>query len=69
MYRFRTSFTIVDNVHLHTCRTVRTKGAIATVKYSIEEDENGSIRHLVQQLVLCLTTLWKILRKNFGLQT
>ncbi|GFT65175.1 putative transposable element [Trichonephila clavipes] len=49
-------------------RTVRTEEAIATVERSIEEDLNESIRHRAQELDLCPSTLWKILRKNLGLR-
>ncbi|GFY03708.1 DUF4817 domain-containing protein [Trichonephila clavipes] len=47
-------------------RAVRTEDAIATVERSIEEDPNESIRHRAQELDLCPSTLWKILRKDLA---
>ncbi|GFX94714.1 DUF4817 domain-containing protein [Trichonephila clavipes] len=66
--RFRTTFTLIDNSHPQRRRTVRTEEAIATVERSIEEDPNESIRHRAQELDLCPSTLWKILRKDLGLR-
>lgn len=68
MDRFRTTFTLVDNAHPQRRRTVRTEDAIVAVEQSIEEDPNESIRHRAQQLELCPSTLWKILRKDLGLR-
>ncbi|GFW19428.1 DUF4817 domain-containing protein [Trichonephila clavipes] len=68
MERFRTTFTLIDNSHPQRRRTVRTEEAISTVERSIEEDPNESIRHLAQELDLCPSTLWKILRKDLGLR-
>ncbi|GFW35195.1 DUF4817 domain-containing protein [Trichonephila clavipes] len=68
MERFHTTFTLIDNSHLQRRRTVRTEEAIATVERSIEEDPNESIRHRAQELDLCPSTLWKILRKDLGLR-
>ncbi|GFS49726.1 DUF4817 domain-containing protein [Trichonephila clavipes] len=62
MERFRTTFTRIDNSHPQRRRTVRTEEAIATVERSIEEDPNESIRHRAQELDLCPSTIWKILR-------
>ncbi|GFV02951.1 DUF4817 domain-containing protein [Trichonephila clavipes] len=67
MERFRTTFTLIDNSHPQRSRTVRTEEAIATVERSIEEDPNESIRHRAQELDLCPSTLWKILRKDLRL--
>ncbi|GFW48707.1 uncharacterized protein TNCV_4242881 [Trichonephila clavipes] len=67
MERLRTTFTLIDNSHPQR-RRVRTEEAIATVKRSIEEDLNESIRHRAQELDLCPSTLWKILRKDLGLR-
>ncbi|GFV54078.1 DUF4817 domain-containing protein [Trichonephila clavipes] len=47
-------------------RTVRTD--IATVERSIDEYTNESIRHRAQELDLCPSTLWKILRKDLSLR-
>ncbi|GFU94287.1 DUF4817 domain-containing protein [Trichonephila clavipes] len=68
MERFHTTFTLIDNSHHQRRRTVRTEEAIATVERSIEEDPNESIRHRAQELDLCPSTLWKILRKDLGLR-
>ncbi|GFV39287.1 DUF4817 domain-containing protein [Trichonephila clavipes] len=68
MERFHTTFTLIDNSHPQRRRTVRTEEAIATVERSIEEDPNESISHRAQELDLCPSTLWKILRKNLGLR-
>ncbi|GFW02645.1 DUF4817 domain-containing protein [Trichonephila clavipes] len=56
-----------DNSHPQRRRTVHTEEAIATVERSIEEDPNESIRRRAQELDLCPSTLWKILRKDLGL--
>ncbi|GFV50670.1 DUF4817 domain-containing protein [Trichonephila clavipes] len=63
-----TTFTLIDNSHPQRRRTVRTEEAIATVERSIEEDPNESTRHRAQELDLCPSTLWKILRKDLGLR-
>lgn len=68
MERFRTTFTLIDNSHPQRRCTVRTEEAIAAVERSIEEDPNESIRHRAQELDLCPSTLWKILRKDLGLR-
>ncbi|GFW55026.1 DUF4817 domain-containing protein [Trichonephila clavipes] len=68
MERFRTTFTLIDNSHPQRRRTVRTEEAIATVERSIEEDPNESINHRAQELDMCPSTLWKILRKDLGLR-
>ena len=64
MERFRTTFTLNDNTHPQRRRTVRTEKVIAAV----EEDPNQSIRHRAQELDMCPSTLWKILRKDLGLR-
>ncbi|GFX97536.1 DUF4817 domain-containing protein [Trichonephila clavipes] len=68
MERFRTTFTLIDNSHPQRRRTVRTEEAFAIVERSIEEDPNESIRHRAQELDLCPSILWKILRKDLGLR-
>ncbi|GFU51827.1 DUF4817 domain-containing protein [Trichonephila clavipes] len=68
MERFRTTFTLIDNSHPQRRRTVRKEEAVATVERSIEKDPNESIRHRAQELDLCPSTLWKILRKDLGLR-
>ncbi|GFT69693.1 putative transposable element [Trichonephila clavipes] len=57
------STALIYNSHPQRRRTVRTEEAIATVERSIKEDPNESIRHRAQELDLCPSTLWKILRK------
>lgn len=42
--------------------------AIATVQKSVEDDPNEPILHGAQQLGLCSSTLWKILKKVLGLR-
>ncbi|XP_073847016.1 uncharacterized protein [Musca autumnalis] len=68
MDRFRTTFTLYDNTYPQRRRTVRTEETIAAVEQSVEEIPNESIRHRAQQLELCPSTLWKILRKDLGLR-
>ena len=69
MDRFRTTFTLVDNAHPQRCRTVLTKEEdFAAVEQIIEKEPNESVRHRGQQLELCLSTLWKILRKDLSLR-
>ena len=68
MERFRTTFTLIDNSHPQRRRTVHTEEAIATVERSIAEDPNESIRHRAQELDLCPSTVWKILRKDLGMR-
>ncbi|XP_023021061.2 uncharacterized protein [Leptinotarsa decemlineata] len=68
MESFCTTFTLIDNSHPQRRRTVRTEEALAAVQRSIEEDPKESIRHRAQELDLCPSTLWKILRKNLGLR-
>lgn len=68
MERFRATFTLNDNTHPQRCRTVRTEEVIAAVERSVEEDPNQSIRHRAQELDMCPSTLWKILRKDLGLR-
>lgn len=63
MERFCKTFTLIDNSHPLRRHTLRTEEAIATVERSIEEDSNESIHHRAQELDLCPSILWKILRK------
>lgn len=44
------------------------RGTTAALKQSIEKHPNVSIRHPAQQLELYPSTVWKILRKDFGLR-
>lgn len=66
--RFRNTFTLIDNTHPVRRRTVRTQEAIAAVQRSVDNDPNVSIRRRSQQVNLCPSTLWKILRKDLGLR-
>lgn len=68
MNRFRTKHTLIDNSHPQRRRTVRTEEVVARVERSVAEDPNESIRHRAQQLQLCPSTVWKILRKDLGLR-
>ncbi|GFU93935.1 putative DD41D transposase [Trichonephila clavipes] len=54
-----------DEAHLDAARSVQRSHA--TVERSIQEDPNESICDRTQELDLCPSTLWKILRKNLGL--
>ncbi|GFU68846.1 DUF4817 domain-containing protein [Trichonephila clavipes] len=65
---FSHTCTLIDNSHPQRHRTVLTDKVIATVERSIEEDPNESIRHRAQELDLCPSTLWNILRKDLGLR-
>ena len=64
MDRFRTTFTLNDNVHPARRRTVRTQQMIDVVRQSVEDDANVSIRRRAQQLNMCPSTLWNILQKR-----
>ena len=44
-------------------RKVQTEGNIAAVLFSVNDDNQLSIRRRWQQLGLCYSTMWKILRK------
>jgi len=66
--RFQTTFSLNNNIHPQRRRTIRTEEVIASVERSIEEDPNQSIRHRAQELEMCPSTLWKILRKDLGLR-
>ncbi|KAK5644329.1 hypothetical protein RI129_005629 [Pyrocoelia pectoralis] len=68
MNPFRTTRTLIVNVHPQRRRTVRTEEVVAAIERSAEEDPNVSIRHRAQQLELCPFTTWKILRKDLGLR-
>ena len=68
MNRFRTMYSLMDYTHPRRRRTVRTDVVDAAVERSVEKEPNESIRHRAQQLELCSSTLWKILRKDLGLR-
>ncbi|GFV23371.1 sodium-dependent serotonin transporter [Trichonephila clavipes] len=69
---WRVCWKCISPVFILRRRTVRTEETTinynATVERSIEEDPNESLRHRAQELDLCPSTLWKILRKDLGLR-
>jgi len=65
--RFRTTYSLEDAITPVRRRNVRTEDNIAAVNESVEEDPNLSIRRRSQELGLCPSTTWKILRKDLGL--
>ena len=65
--RFRTTYSLEDAITPARRRNVRTEENIAAVNESVEEDPNLSIRRRSQELGLCPSTTWKILRKDLGL--
>lgn len=65
--KFRSTFTLLDAKPPTRRRRVRTEENIAVVEASVEENDNLSIRRRAQQIGLCPSTLWKILRKDLGL--
>lgn len=66
--KFNTTYSLCNNVKPTRAKTVRTDETIAAVNESVQEDKNVSIRHRAQELGLCASTLWKILRKDLGLR-
>lgn len=66
--RFLTTFTLLDNIHPERARTVRTSETVAAMNESVTEDPNLSIRRRAQEMNLCPSTTWKILRKDLGLR-
>ncbi|XP_073832543.1 uncharacterized protein [Musca autumnalis] len=66
--KFRTQFTLLDIKPTTRMRTVRTEENIASVSESVAEDREMSIRRGSQQLGLCYSTTWKILRKDLGVK-
>uniref|UniRef100_A0A1L8EI80 Putative transposable element n=3 Tax=Haematobia irritans TaxID=7368 RepID=A0A1L8EI80_HAEIR len=66
--KFRTHFTLLDIKPTTRMRTVRTEENIASVSESVAEDREMSIRRRSQQLGLCYSTSWKILRENLGVK-
>ena len=65
--RFRTTYSLRDDVQATRTRNVRTPETIAAVNESVEEDPNLSILRRAQVLGLCPSTTWKILRRDIGL--
>lgn len=66
--KFRTNFTLLDIKPPTRMRRVRTEENIASVSASVNDDPNLSIRRRSQQVGLCFSTTWKILRKDLGLK-
>lgn len=66
MDKFRTTYSLHDVKPPTRQRNVRTEETIAAVSASVQEDPEVSIRHRAQQLGLCPSTTWKILRKDLG---
>ena len=66
--KFRTKFTLLDIKPPTRLRTVRSEENIAAVSASVTEDREMSIRRRSQQLGLCYSTTWKILRKDLGVK-
>ena len=64
--KFRTKFTLWDIKPPTRLRRVRTKENIAAVSASVNDDHQLSIRRRSQQLGLCYSTSWQILRKDLS---
>ena len=64
MSKFRTKFTLLDIKPPTRLRRVRTEENIAAVSVSVNDDHQLSICRHRQQLGLCCSTTWKILRKD-----
>ena len=69
MTKFRTKFTLLDIKPPTRLRRVRNEENIAAVSVSVNDDHQLSIRRRSQQLGLCYSTEWKILRKDLGQNT
>ncbi|XP_054744546.1 uncharacterized protein LOC129248965 [Anastrepha obliqua] len=66
--KFRTKFTLLDIKPATRLRRVRTEGNIAAVSASVNDDHQLSIHRRSQQLGLCYSTTWKILRMDLGVK-
>ncbi|CAH1988625.1 unnamed protein product [Acanthoscelides obtectus] len=66
--KFRTQFTLLDIKPPTRRRRVRTEESIAAVSASVSDDREMSIRPRSQQLGLCYSTTWKILRQHLGVK-
>lgn len=64
---FRTTFSLHDNPRTTRRRNVRTEKNIAAVNDSVIEDHEMSIRRRSQEVGLCPSTIWKIMRKDLCL--
>ena len=65
---FRTKFTLLDTKPPTRLGRVRTEANIAAVSASVNHDHELSIRRRSQQLGLCYSTTWKILRQDLGVK-
>ena len=68
MTTFRTKFTLLDIKPTTHLRRVRTEENIAAISANVSDDHQLSIHRRSQQLGLCYSTTWKILRKDLGLK-
>ena len=68
MTKFQTSFTLLNINPPTRIQRVRTEENIAAVSASVVEDREMSIRRRSQQLSLCYSTTWEILRKGLGVK-
>ena len=66
MTKFRTKLTLLDIKPPTRLRRVRTKENFAAVSAIVNDDHQLSIRRRSQQLGLCYSTTWQILRKDLG---
>ena len=62
----RTKFTLLDIRPPTRLRRVQTEENVAAVPASVNGNHQLSIRRRSQQLGLCYSTTWKILRKDLG---
>lgn len=66
--KFRETFSLCDNTKPTRVKTARSEENIAAVNESVKGDPELSIRRRVQEVGLCPSTTWKILRKDLGLR-
>ena len=66
--QFRTKFTLLDIKTPTRLRRVQTEENIAAVSVSVNDDHQLSISGRSQQLGLCYSITWKILRKDLGVR-
>lgn len=65
--KFYQTGSLLDQPHTHRGKTVRTIATLVAVRQSVNADRNESIRRRAQEVGLCPSTLWKILRKDLRL--
>ena len=66
--KFRTKFTLLDIKPSTRLRRLRTEANFADVSPRVNDDHQLSIRRRSQQLGLCYSTTWNILRKDLGVK-